>query len=78
VLDGARLAREAAAHDGRHDVELARDAGDREGLAQDHLEHGAGEVGRHLLAVDDDLARPGPDPHAGDGVLALAGGVGAA
>ena len=46
VLDRAGLAREAAAGDRRHHVELARDAGDLERLAQDHLQHRPGEVGR--------------------------------
>ena len=78
VLDRAGLAGETAALDGGHHVELAGDAGDGEGLADHHLEHRAGEVDVHLLAVDDDLAVARLDPDAGDRVLALAGRVGAA
>ena len=47
-------------------------------LLQDHLEHRAGEEQVEVLAVDGDLARAGLHPDAGNGVLALAGGVGAA
>src|SRR5690606_34502872 len=78
VLDRAGLARETTAGNRRHDVELAFDIGDLERLAQDHLQHGAREVGGHFLAVDGDLARTGLDPDAGNRVLALAGGVGTA
>src|SRR5262249_23014466 len=45
---------------------------------QNHLEHGPGEIGRMLLAVDSDLAGARLHPDAGNRVLALAGRVGAA
>ena len=47
-------------------------------LLQQHLQHGTGEVGCEVLVVDGDHALAGLEPDAGDGVLALAGGVGAA
>jgi hypothetical protein len=78
VLDRAGLARQPAALDGRLDVELAGDIGHGEGLGDHHLQHGPGEILRHFLAVDAHLAGAGLDPDAGDGVLALAGGVAAA
>src|SRR5581483_1486191 len=78
VTDGAGLARQTAAAHRADDVELALALGGDERLLQDHLEHGTGEIGGVLLAVDGDLAGAGLDPDTGDGVLALAGGIGAA
>ncbi len=76
----AGLAGQAAAGNGGDDVDTGR-RGWRAtiGCSHDHLQH---RTARNRLAeflvVDDDLAGAGPDPDAGDGVLALAGGVGAA
>src|SRR5512143_3665003 len=78
VADGARLSRQPAPAHGADDVELALALGGDERLLQDHLQHGAREIDRVLLAVDGDLAGAGLHPHAGDSVLALAGRVGAA
>ena len=78
VLDGPRLPRQAATGDGGHHVELAFHTGDGERLAQDHLQHRTGEVFGDGLAIDHNLALSGHDPDAGDRVLALAGGIGAA
>ena len=47
-------------------------------LLDHHLQHGPREILLEVLAVDGDLADAGLDPDARDGVLALAGGVGAA
>src|SRR3546814_5586184 len=49
----------------------------REGLLQQHAQHRTGEIGVAVLAVHDELARTGLDPDAGNGVLALAGRIGA-
>jgi hypothetical protein len=78
VADRAGLAGEAAAVDVHHDVVLAVALGDLERLRQDHAEHGTGEVHLDGAVVDEDLAGARLDPHAGDRVLALAGGIGAA
>ena len=59
-------------------VELALALGGDERLLQDHLQHRPREIGDVVLAVDGDLAGALLDPDAGDGVLALAGGIGAA
>ena len=64
--------------DRAHDVVLAEPVDDVERLADDHLQGRAGEVVAHDLAVDRELAGAGLEPDAGDGVLAAAGGVGAA
>ncbi|EGE55629.1 hypothetical protein RHECNPAF_890041 [Rhizobium etli CNPAF512] len=78
MANGTGLAGEAAAGNGCDDVELAVTGSRDDRLAQDHLQHRAGEIVREFLAVDDDLAGARLDPDAGDGVLALAGRVGAA
>ena len=78
VLDRARLTRQAAALDGAHHVELILDAGHLEGLAQDHLQHGAREIFLDRLAVHLNLAGARLDPDACRGVLAPAGRVSAA
>ena len=74
----AGLAGQAAADDGGDDVELAVAVGRDDRLLEDHLQHRTREIGREFLVVDDDLAGARLDPDAGDGVLALAGGIGAA
>src|SRR5690242_14010213 len=78
VTDGTGLAGETAADDGAHDIELAGAVHDAERLVDDHAQDGAREVLRAVLAVDGDDTLARLDPDAGDRVLALAGGVGAA
>src|ERR1700722_7256224 len=74
----AGLAGEARADHGRFHVELAEPAGDLQRLGDHHAQHRPGEVDLLVAAVDGDLALAGLDPDAGDRVLALAGGIGAA
>src|SRR5690242_5629593 len=78
VAHRARLARQAAARDGGDHVELAVALADVERLLDDHLLGRAREVDLLVTAVDGDLAGAELHPDAGDGVLAAAGGVGAA
>src|SRR3954463_11767569 len=78
VADRAGLAGEAAALDGRDHVILALAVGDVEHLVDDQAQGRPGEIDRLVAPVDDDLAGAGLQPDAGDGVLAAAGGVGAA
>src|SRR3954451_431857 len=78
VAHRAGLAGEAAALDGRDHVILAAALGDVEHLVDDQAQGRPGEIDRLVAPVDDDLAGAGLQPHAGDGVLAAAGGVGAA
>src|SRR5690606_13063554 len=78
VLDRAGLAGEAAALDGADHVILPLTLRDRERLVDHQTQRGACEVDFLVAAVDDDLAAAGLDPHAGDGVLAATGGIGAA
>src|SRR5438477_4249957 len=73
-----RLPRESATGHGADDVVLARAIHHAEGLVDHHAQHRPSEVDRAVPIVDGDLARAGLDPDARDGVLALAGGVGAA
>ena len=72
------LAGETAAGDGGDDVELAGTVGQNDRLEQEHLQHRTGEILGVFLAVDDDLAGAGLHPDAGNSILALAGGIGAA
>src|SRR5581483_9834279 len=74
----AGLAREPAAADGADHVVLVAPIGDAEGLVDHHAQHRPREVDGDVAAVDRDLAGAGLDPDAGDRVLALARGVGAA
>src|SRR3546814_2268718 len=78
VAHRSRLTGEAAALHRADDVELIAAGGDQERLGEDHAQHRPGEVDRLVLAVHGDLAGARLDPDAGHGVLALAGGVGAA
>src|SRR6185312_2924134 len=78
VAHRARLAREPAAGDGAVHVELAEAIDDDEGLVEQHAQHGAREINRAVAAVHRDLAGAGRDPDPRDGVLALAGRIGAA
>src|SRR5260221_10909101 len=78
VAHRAGLAGEAAADHAADDVVLAEPAGDDEGLVEQHAQHRPREIDRSVAAVDGDLAVARLDPYAGDRVLALARGVGAA
>src|SRR5215213_5921564 len=78
VTDCAGLAGETATVNVDGDVVLAFALGDLERLSEDHAQHGTGEVDLGRTTVDHDLAGAGLDPHAGNRVLALAGGIGAA
>src|SRR6187551_804080 len=78
VLDRTGLAREPAAGDGADHVVLADPIGDGERLGDDQAQRRTGEEHFLVAAVDGDLAGAGLEPHAGDRVLAAAGGVSAA
>ena len=78
MLHGTGLTGETTALNRRHHVEFTFDACNLHRLAQDQLEHGTCEVDVLVLAVDGDLAGARLDPDAGNGVLPLAGRVGAA
>src|SRR3546814_676788 len=78
VQHRTRLARQAAALDGRDDVVAADPVGQAERLVDDETQRRTREIDFLVAAVDRDLARPGLQPHAGDGVLAAAGRIGAA
>src|SRR5690606_19492219 len=78
VLHCAGLARKPAAGDRGDHVVLALALGDRERLADDQAQRRPREIGFLVAAIDSDLARSGLDPHAGDRILAAAGGIGAA
>src|SRR5580693_8369766 len=72
------LPRQAAAGDRTDHVVLAVAGGRDQGLLDHHAQHWAGEIDFDLAGVDHDLAGAGLDPDPRDGVLALAGGIGAA
>ena len=74
----AGLAGEATALDRDDDVVLGHAVDELQRLLEHEAQHRAGEVDLLVAAVDGDLARAGLDPDASDGVLALAGGIGAA
>src|SRR5579872_6294885 len=78
VPDRTGLARKAAAGHRAPHVELAEPVGDDKRLADQHAQNGPGEIDRAVPPIDLDIAVAGFDPDAGDGVLALAGRVGAA
>ena len=68
----------AAAGNRCDDVELAVTGSGDDRLLKDHLQHRTTEIFGEILAIDGDLSSAGLHPYAGDGVLALAGGIGAA
>src|SRR6185295_4792358 len=74
----ARLPRQTTAGDGADHIILAGAGGCDQWLLDHHAQHRTGKVDLDLAGVDRDLAGAGLDPDAGDRVLALAGGVGAA
>src|SRR5262249_28086439 len=78
VTHSPGLAREPTAADGADDVVLAFALRGDQRLLQDHLQHRTREISGVVLAVDGDLPGSALHPHAGNGVLALAGGIGAA
>src|SRR5690606_14144033 len=78
VTNGTGLAAEAAASNGDGNVVLVETISGDDRLLHDQLQHGASEIALELAAVDSDLALARLDPDAGNGVLALAGGIGAA
>ena len=78
MLDRTGLARKTAAANGGDDVVLALAIGDGEGLVDDQAQRRTCEIHFLVLAVDDDLAAAGLQPHASGGVLAATGCVGAA
>ena len=77
MADRASLTRKATAGHLADDVVLAVASGCDQRLAQDHAQHGPGEIDRLFLAVDRDAARAGLQPNAGDRVLAFARRIGA-
>ena len=78
MLHGASLARQATTLDGGDHVVLTFTLGHLERLVQHQTQGRTGEVHFLVTAIDSDLAGAGLDPHAGNGVLAAAGGVGTA
>src|SRR3546814_4841585 len=78
VLDRAGLAGKAAAGDGAIDVILLAPVGHVERLVDDQTKRRAGEIDRLIAAVYLDLAGAGLQPDESDGILAAAGGIGAA
>src|SRR4051794_37894607 len=78
VTDRTGLTGQTAAGDRRHHIVLVDAGGDLERLVQQHAQDRTGEIDADVAAVDGDLAGTGLDPDAGDRVLALAGGIGAA
>ncbi len=77
VAHRAGLARQTATGHGADDVVLVRAGGSGQRLLDHHAQHRTGEVDFLVTGVDRDLAGARLDPDAGDGVLALAGGIGA-
>jgi hypothetical protein len=78
VPHGAGLPGETAAGDADRHIILVDPFGDPERLLQDHPQDRTGEIGLEGPPVHNDLAGAGLDPDARDGVLALAGRIGAA
>src|SRR5688500_12995717 len=78
VTDRTGLARKAPADHGADDVELAGAVHHAERLVDHHAQHRAREIDQDVAVVDGNLAAARLQPDAGDGVLALAGGIGAA
>ncbi|MEN9924772.1 MAG: hypothetical protein RL268_898 [Pseudomonadota bacterium] len=78
MLHGASLAREPTTLDGGNHVVLAGAVGNLERLVDHEAQGRTGEVDFLVTAIDSNLACAGLDPHAGHGVLAATGGIGAA
>src|SRR5271165_833537 len=69
------LTGQPAALDRAPNIELTEPVGSHERLVDQHAQHRPCEIDRAFAAVDVDFAVAGLDPHAGDRVLALAGGI---
>src|SRR5690606_9896974 len=67
-----------ATGNGGNDVELTSAIRSDDRLLQDHLQNRTCEILFEFLVIDGDLAGARLDPYACNGVLALAGGIGAA
>src|SRR3954467_13611088 len=78
VPPAPRLARQTATGDRADDVVLAGAGCRDQRLLNQHPQHRTGEIDFDFAGVDQDLAGARLDPDAGDRVLALAGGIGAA
>src|SRR6516162_5415579 len=76
MTHSAGLAGEPASLDRAHDIELTEPVGRDKRLIDDHPQHRPREIDRAFAAVDIDFAVARFDPNTGDGVLALAGGIG--
>ena len=66
VTDSTRLTRNAAAFDGRNDIELTDGAGNIEGLIDDELESLKAEIIVYISVVDDDFAGAGVKTDSGN------------
>ena len=75
MTDRAGLTGDPAAGDVGNDIELARGAGDAEGLVDDELQGLEPEVIVNVAVVDGDLAGAGIESDARDGALSSAGSV---
>src|SRR5690606_12635291 len=78
VTNGTGLTGQTTTGDGDVDVVLVETVNSHDRLLDDELENRASEIGCELAAVHGHLALAWLDPDASDGVLALAGGIGAA
>ena len=78
MAHSACLAGKAAANHGALDIECASAVQRNEWLVDDHAQHRAREVASDFFAVHSHIAFTWLDPDAGNRVLALAGGIGAA
>src|SRR6218665_1599625 len=78
VTNGTGLAGQTTTGNSDDDVVLVGAFGRDDRLLDDQLQNGTGEVGGEFAAIDGRGALARLDPDAGDGILALAGGIGAA
>ena len=72
MTDSTRLTRNAAAFDGRNDIELTDGAGNIEGLIDDELESLKAEIIVYISAVDLNGAAARNYAYTGDGFLSSA------
>src|SRR5690554_1046487 len=78
VTDGAGLTGQTTTGNGDVDVVLVEAVGSDDRLLDDELQNRTGEILGEFATVDGHRTLARLDPDAGDGVLALAGGIGAA
>ena len=78
MTNGTGLTAETTTGNGDVDVVLVEALGSDDRLLDDQLQHRTGEIFGEFAAVDGQRALARLDPDASDGVLALAGGIGAA